>query len=452
MQLLIYVLFVSIFSLDYLHYCLKVTQLYTTLVPELLSLILVLVICLQAAVKNRFWMSMGYLVILVSYCIFMVCGGILNELSYGPIILGIRSYLKFMPVFFLPFVFEFSTEDIQKQLKFLMVLLIIQLPIVICQKFIVYRSALTGDYVTGTLWVSGDLSIVLLCASAVVIALLINKQMKPVSAALLIACLFIPTTLNETKVSLIILPIIIIVPALLYKERIENYYKHAKSKAKVIAAASLIGIILIPSFITIYDMMLPPSRTGIVDILKREMEGKGYYFTGAKAYNEQEFGRGDAIRLAFSRLSHEPLSLAFGLGMGNVMQTSIKELRGKYTVSRNTEFDYRGQSVALTYMIWELGLAGFLMYFALHLLILKDALLLRNASGLLGSLSLGWVSIVSVMIVCLIYTNTIRSNPISMLFWYFSGIIAASASRLRASQEHFHTRQSFGVKIKPVVY
>lgn len=450
MQFLMYALFISVFSLDYLHYCLKVTPLFTTLVPELISLTFILVICIQAAVKNKIWISMGYLAVFVSYCIFMICGGILNELSYGPVVLGIRSYLRFMPIFFLPAVFDFSIDDIIKHLKFLLILLLIQFPVALYQRFILFRAQLTGDVVTGTLWVSGDLSIVLLCAASIVIALLINKQIKVSTAIIIIACLFIPTTLNETKISLVILPIIILVPGLIYKERIGTCYRNANSKIKVLTGAGLIFLILIPSFITIYDMMLPQSRSGIVEIFQRELEGRGYYFTGAKSYHQQVFGRGDAIRLAFSKLSHDPLALAFGLGMGNVMDTSIKELRGKHTGARNPEFDYKGQNIALTYMLWELGLAGFLMYFVLHILILKDALFLRNVSGYLGSLSLGWISVVIVMMVCFIYTNTIRSNPISVLFWYFSGLISAKAYRLRAVQGYRPVRQPVAGKVTPV--
>jgi hypothetical protein len=62
----------------------------------------------------------------------------------------------------------------------------------------------------------------------------------------------------------------------------------------------------------------------------------------------------------------------------------------------------------------------------------RDALLLRKSDDMFGSFALGWTAVIAIMGICSIYTNWLCSNTLNIMFWYFSGVVAAKASAVRA--------------------
>src|SRR5207253_26736 len=112
---------------------------------------------------------------------------------------GMRTYLRAMPLFLLPAVYTFTEAQIRKQLWFLLVFTLVQLPIAVRQRmWTMAKGGFTGDYTSGTLMISSFLSIFLICVACVLTGLYIRKRL-PLRRYIPLVCLTIaPSTINET--------------------------------------------------------------------------------------------------------------------------------------------------------------------------------------------------------------------------------------------------------------
>jgi hypothetical protein len=368
----------------------------------------------------------------------MLIGIVLNTVSAGPIIVGMRVYLKHLPFFLLAAVYELSEEQFNKQLWFLLPLLILQCPLAVYQRLFQYRWVLTGDVITGTLVYSGTLSITMLCSIAVVFALYLKKKIGLKFFLITVCFLFLPCTLNETKSTVLLLPVALVFPAFFYQGG------GISIKFKSFFTMALIGVLFMSAFIPIYDhLMKPLAGYGILDYLQFECEGRGYLYQGATGEQDEQVGRIDSIVLAYTELSKDYGALLFGLGMGNVMDTDFASFRGKDI----NKIQYKSPSLALTYVFWELGLLGVIVYATFFFFLFRDALLLRKSDNMFGSFALGWTAVIAIMGICSIYTNGLRVNTLNIMFWYFSGVVAAKASAVRALPKEFTLQRVSGAYV-----
>jgi hypothetical protein len=333
-----------------------------------------------------------------------------------------RTYFKQFPFFLLPAVYDFSEEQFKKQLQFILPLLILQCPLAVYQRLFQFRASMTGDVITGTLDISSVLSITLICSIAVIFALYLKKRIGFKLFLIIACCLFLPTTLNETKGTLVLLPLALILPAFFLQGE-------GNSKTKSFLTTALIGLLFISTFIPIYDHFMKP-RLGysVLDFFQDKSKVEGYLYRGAREDETKKIRRGDAIVLAQKNLSKDPLTLAFGLGMGNVMESYFESARGKNT----DKLEYGAQMLALTQLLWELGLLGATVYVIFFVFFFRDALLLRKSGDIFGSFALGWSAVVVIMGLSLIYKNILQFNVINFMFWYFSGLVAAKTYKMRA--------------------
>ena len=131
---------------------------------------------------------------------------IINDVQPGTIFVGARTYLKFIPFFLLPVVYDYSEEQLRRQLLMLAVLGVIQLPISLLQRFVFYAGWGTGDVISGTFGGSGVLTVMLIAFISIVVAMYLRGRLSLVKAASLLLIYIIPTGINETKVTVILLP------------------------------------------------------------------------------------------------------------------------------------------------------------------------------------------------------------------------------------------------------
>ena len=153
-----------------------------------------------------------------------------------------------------------------------------------------------------------------------------------------------------------------------------------------------------------------------------------YLYRGAKGRPSEYIGRVDAIVLAYKNLSKDSFTLAFGLGMGNVTDSYFSSLSGKHT----EKLHYAAGRLTVTHLFWELGMLGVVVYVTFFFFLFRDALLLRKSDDIFGSFALGWCAVIVIIGLCLGYTNIIHLNVINLMFWYFSGLVAAKTYRMRA--------------------
>ena len=419
----VYLLFLSVFFLDFFHFDLGIVPRSATWLPEILAILTCLVIALRfTTLKEKPAIHPKYITLIVLYCTIIFIGIILNNTSAGSIIVGIRLYFKHLPFFLLPVVYDFSEEQFKKQLQFILPLLILQCPLTVYQRLFKYGWGATGDLITGTLMGSGILSITMLCSIAVIFALYLKKQIGLMFFLITACCLFLPTTLNETKVTLILLPLALVLPAFLFQGE-------GGSKIKSLLLMALFGILFISAFIPIYEHFLKPT-TGysMVDFFQTKGGIVNYYYKGVEGGEGVYIRRGDAIIIACNELSKNSITFAFGLGMGNVTDSYFSSLSGKHT----EKLHYAAGRLTVTHLFWELGILGVIVYVTFFFFLFRDALLLRKSEDIFGFFALGWCAVIVIIGLCLGYTNIIHLNIINLMFWYFSGLVAAKTCRMRA--------------------
>ena len=121
MNKFIYLLFTSVFFLDYMAVKLAIIHPSIAWLPDILSMVAVLVVVVLAGSRDGA-ISTKYVVLFLCLIAVILIGLASNSTTAGSLIIGIRNYLKFLPFFFLPAVFLFSEEQVSSQLKLLLAL------------------------------------------------------------------------------------------------------------------------------------------------------------------------------------------------------------------------------------------------------------------------------------------------------------------------------------------
>jgi hypothetical protein len=152
-------------------------------------------------VRPVYWLVFGGLVVLL-------LGGILaNQVQPGPMVAGVRHYLRAFPFFLLPAVFLIKERQLKVQLLVLLAICLIQIPIAWEQRMATLaRGSFTGDHTFGTLMNDKRLSDFMISSDCVLTALFLRKKISALAYFPLLFLLLLPTMLNETKGSLFVAP------------------------------------------------------------------------------------------------------------------------------------------------------------------------------------------------------------------------------------------------------
>src|SRR5579871_3693270 len=173
------------------------------LVPEMLSTLVAGYVLLEGMRSGFGGVAPKYWAVFVLVTFVMVCGILTNSVGAGPVFTGMRTYVRAMPLFLLPALYPFSERQIQQQLRLLLGIGLLQLPISGYQRYeVLARGGFSGDSVVGTFVESGPLSIVLICMAFVVLGLFIRKRIGLIPFLTLFFLLLFPTTINETKATI----------------------------------------------------------------------------------------------------------------------------------------------------------------------------------------------------------------------------------------------------------
>ena len=107
---------------------------YVRLIPEVFSLIAVVVILMRGVrygftlVAPKYWFVFGLLSVII------LCGILTNDVGPGPTLAGMRTYLRAIPLFLLPAVYPFTDKQLQQQLKLILAIALIQIPLTVYQR------------------------------------------------------------------------------------------------------------------------------------------------------------------------------------------------------------------------------------------------------------------------------------------------------------------------------
>jgi hypothetical protein len=418
---LVIALLTQIFVVEYLVERRGLLHPYFVLIPELLSAIVMLVVLLRLMNGARCYFDWRYGVFLLVLLFTIAFGYAVQDVPTGAMLAGVRSYVKFLPFFLLPAVHRFTPRQLQTQLAFLLVLAVLQTPLAFYQRFVEFAASMhTGDQVRGTLTTSSALSMFLICAIAGVVVAYLHGRIRLAKMLGLAAWLFAATTINETKATLLLLPIALVVPALTMPGK-----GHVVRRLLPIAAVAALGV---TAFGLVYNYMMADYASPISEFFTNTDRLTYYLYTGAANTDQPYVGRFDSIEIALEHTTQDAVTLAFGFGAGNVSESFLPEFDGKYA-------DYYlrfgvGQT-QVTQWLWEIGFVGLLTYLFLFYLVFRDSLTVARSKDVMAPVGQLWTVAMIVVTFGLIYKSVFSMNDFAYPFWYFAGVVASRAVVVR---------------------
>jgi hypothetical protein len=400
---------------------------YLRLIPEVFSMIAVIVILMRGVrygftfVAPKYWFVFGLLSVII------LCGILTNDVGSGPTLAGMRSYLRAIPLFLLPAVYPFTDKQLQQQIKLILAIALIQIPITVYQRYVIYSAQrFSGDDVRGTLVDSGVLSIFLICCTLLAVGFMMKNRVNKWHFVILFFALLFPTMIDETKATVLLLPAGLLTTIAAGSP--------AGKRLKVLAAGAGLLVAFAAILIPVYDAMEVYSpykgNKHIEDFFTNQQEMDKYMnSTHVGVGTTAPVRRGDALKVPMQYLSRDPVHLAFGLGLGNASTSNLGQ-----AFSGNYAGLFKSFVIlSVTVFILEVGLLGTALVFLLYWLVFRDAIAVaRSDSGLVGSMAVGWIGVVVVITLATFYSAIHLFASLSYMFWYFSGIIAARRMQLAA--------------------
>jgi len=409
--------------------------------PEVLSACVMVYVAI-AGTRDRFhWVAPKYWLVFGAFALVILFGIIDNAPGAGPMLSGARFHLRAVPMFFLAAVAPPSERQLKQLLTLLFVFALIQLPVAAWQRWIVlYEERHTGDEVRGTLMDSGILSIYLICIVLGLTGLKLRRRLATSTCVALSFLVLIPTAINETKGTLVLLPFGVMATLILGADR--------GKRLRYSAFAALGLVAFVAFFIPVYNMM------EVHNPFKNEKDITNY-FTNEKQlerYMSSDVGgvgttkdvrRGDAIAVPLEFLSRDPAQLAFGLGLGSVAPSNFgRSFEGSYF-----ELFSKFLITSFTVLLLEFGICGILLVGVMFWFILSDALAVaREDDSLFGAFAAGWTGIICLVALSLVYTTFHEFASMTYLSWYFSGVMCMR----RMSLERIPSRAPSRVQVHGV--
>lgn len=391
-------------------------------IPELLSGVALLYVIAEGS-RTRFRHIRGiYWVVFGAATLHIIFGIAANEVAPGPIFTGIRNIFRAIPLFLLPAVFNFSEQQIRGQLWLIGAISVLQFPLALYQKVSLRAS---GDAISGTLLNTAFLSPFLVCVACVLTGFYVRNRIPLWRYALLSVLVLAPTAINETKVTVFLVPLGLVTVFILGSKpgvRLRNAI-----------AATTMSVVLLAAFVPVYNYTQKDveGSFNIFEFLSDPQKATSYLQTdaglGADGGGVTYVGRIDALVIPFKYITREPIHMWFGLGLGNASLTPLgAQFQGDY--ARLFEL-FMNTTVAR--LLLEVGVGGLLLSLLLMLLIFCDARVVAdNDDGPQGAFAAGWIGVSVVMFVLIFYSDTIASTCLAFLYWYFSGLLTSQRMQM----------------------
>ena len=393
--------------------------------PELTSLIAALVV-LGAGAKSRFaYVRPAYWIVLGSFVVLGVAGIFANDVNGGPVFAALRTYLRSLPWFLLAAAVPISEKQLGNQLKWLLGIALLQIPIAIQQRIrtgsnYFGKVSITGDWTMGTMQDSGVLTVFLLAVICVLVAAFVRKRLNGWLFLLLFVLCLIPTAINETKVTVLMLPAAVLATFMVAAES-------GKVLRQTMLAVVVLGVafaIFVPTYNALmagreYSVSLTEFFTDSNNWSRYLSSDKGVGATG-------EVGRLDALAVPTKEVAQDPVTLMLGHGPGNASVSALGEgFGGKYDVLFEPFL-----TTTYSRFILEFGLLGVLLLYAGYWLVFQDARAVAREQGTVtGYLAAAWVGVTVLALICTVYIKIESFSSLNYLYAYFSGIVMAERMR-----------------------
>lgn len=408
--------------------------------PEVLGGVALLYVVVEGS-RTRFRLVRGvYWLVFGAIAIHVLFGIVANEVAPGPIFIGLRYLIRGVPLFLLAAVCNFTDRQVRTQLMFILGVSVLQFPTALWQKITLNAE---GDAISGTLLNTAFLTPFLVCVACVMTGFYLRGKLKLGIFVLLLLMVLAPTAINETKVTVFLLPLGVVSVFILGSApglRLRN----------AIIATSL-SVVLLGAFVPVYNYTQKDVE-GSFDLLgffTDPGKAENYLETDASLGNARDVthvGRLDGIAVPFRYIIQEPVTMWFGLGLGNSSLSPIgAQFQGEY--ARLFEL-FLGTTVSR--LLLETGVGGLAFSLLLMFLIFKDTRVVADQDeGFLGPLAAGWIGVSVVMVLTIFYADTIVSSSFAFLYWHFSGILSAQRMRLALGVDSPIERARLADRVSP---
>ncbi|MEW6428837.1 MAG: hypothetical protein AB1568_12480 [Thermodesulfobacteriota bacterium] len=411
MRILLYLTILGLFSLDWLSFKLGIVPRYVTWFPELAALVILPYVIFTAVRKRAFHSHAKYLCCIFAFLLAIFLGFVANGVGSGVMFSGMRIYLRYIPFFLLPAVWDVTEKELKRLLLFIFGLMILQLPVVLYQRFVKYSASISGDPMGGTLGAntSGTLSVLILLVLAVYISMYLKNRISFVIFLLGFAMVLLPVTMNETKITFVLLPVCFLIPSMI-----------GRVDAGKIGKIILLFVLLTSSMFavkTVYDHFQT----------KRWGYGITDFFQNRKHVEKYADARLAPIVNTLKRIGGDPVFFLFGVGAGNASSSFTGEgMSGKYLQEMT-----KGWKVAsgIVVLAWEIGFVGLFLGGVILLFLFFDARKLSREDSLFGALGLGMTSVTLMFAVASLYCNLVQAKVVNVLFWLVAGLVVQRLNR-----------------------
>lgn len=385
-----------------------------TLAPEGLAGVMTIGILLMLGYQKRLILSPKYVFIGLIFVALFIVGAIANSVSPGAFFWGIRKYFVFLPLFFLPAVFDFDERDLKHLLAFVLLLSFLQLPVSLYQRIFIYPITPTGDVVRGMFGTGAAMSTFLVGVIVMLYGLYTRRQISRFLLFVSLPILTLPMLINETKGVMVLLPVALV--ALTVAEGGTRF-----SFGRVMSAIGA-SIIFIAVFVVAYEVYFPREGEKFVmlDFLSGGVVNNVY--KGTDHPDPDAVGRVDSIIYAIQGHAGSVVSLLTGFGAGNVSETNISVIAGE---KGSVLSDYGGSKTTYALLIWELGLIGVLITLLGVFFVFLDAREVSKRQDFIGALGVGWVGVAAMLPVAFMYKNFIGAGVVSTIGFLLAGLMSA---------------------------
>lgn len=434
MQRLIYALLPCIFLLDFLRLEFKIPQALLFL-PELLSGLALLLIMGELARTGRIQLAGKYVLLITVLLLTVAFGLVVSEATTGPIVGGLRLYGKYLVFFLLPIVFVVTESNLKVQLLAVLGFMLVQLPIVLLQRFVLYTGQ-SGDAAKGTMSTGSMMSVVLLFGVSVIVAMYHQGYLSRWRALLIGLLVAIPPMLAEAKGAFLLLPLAILLPGF-YAPVLEGRGRGARA---VLSVAICVGGLAI--FSLLYSLAESTNasraesggyRTSVVEFFRNPSLVLDYMAPQLSGHErDNRVGRLDGVAAPITEFWGDASRMVSGLGVGAITDSPIDVFSSDQhkDIVDTALVEY----VAMARLLWEFGFFGTGLILLAYFAVWRDARRLSEQRSLEGALALAWVAVVPIYLAAMFWKNVIANNTIMYLFVYFSGVVVAAAYRSAREQ------------------
>jgi len=412
-----------------------------TLIPDLVGAAALVAVGVGLLKQRSVSIDPKYILYFSVLAMLVVVGWAINQVPSGAMASGVRFYAKGFFFFLIPIVYKFSDKEIRQQLLLLLVIGLIQLPVAVIQRFVLYLGGVTGDVVTGTLGRgSAGLLATLLCLQiAMLTAFYVKGRMRPALYFSLMFVLFVTTTIGENKAVVVFFPLALILPYVF-----SGAWKKQKAQVISISAGLVVALVVFAvmyNFTNVSMVKHIEEGTGKGKSISEFVDSKTLLNYLAPKYmgtTREKPGRLDKIVFSLDAIAEDPVTFFVGFGVGSIANSPLGE---SFSGEHATEGEQYAKSVVVAAILLETGIIGLTMAIVLLWMVYRDASYLSRSANLVGAVALGWRVCIVLIGLAMLYVGLIGRESSYFLIAYFMGFVVAEHAR-----ERRRCRESLGEK------